>query len=65
MGFDPDDLIRPRFAEPIRASGPYKTALKDPMRAGGGKSSVSAAETTLEDIDDDAGPWRTSHPCCA
>jgi len=38
---------------------------EDPMRAGGGKSSVSAAETTLEDIDDDAGPWRTSHPCCA
>ena len=37
----------------------------DPMRACGGKSSVSAAEPTLEDIDDDAGPWRTSHSYCA
>jgi hypothetical protein len=30
-------------------------ASKDPMRAFGGHSSVSAARKTLEDIDDDAG----------
>ena len=39
--------------------------FKDPMRACGGKSSVSAAKTTLEEIDDDAGSWRTSHSYCA
>ena len=51
--------INPRISSGPAALG---AAHKDPMRACGGNSSVSAAHTTLKDIGDDAGSWRTSHP---
>ncbi|TPV98699.1 MAG: hypothetical protein USCAAHI_01866 [Beijerinckiaceae bacterium] len=65
LGTDYIDIYRPAQLD---AKVPVEDTIapcrdgEDPMRACGGNSSVSAAHTTLKDIGDDAGSWRTSHP---